>query len=661
MSPARLREVGMTGKTGRWATLAAALPLAVGMLAIQSAGSISGSVTQTVARAAGLHLSAMQTRLLSGTSEQALTALGALGPQAAGHAGAKSSGRSDIASGAAGAHVGGQVSAAAGSIFPNASGSCETHSGNNVRVNTACTNYADTDLNGRSMAQNETAIAVSPTNPKNVIASANDYMRGDGNCGSYYSRNGGQTWNGTTAPMLFVRGSSLTPASSNAREYWQAGGDTTVAFDSKGTAFLQCQVFNRGAGTTQDPDVSSGVLIFRSANGGASWDFPGRVAVSSFEPNGTFPNGVALHDKPLFTIDNRVGSPFQDRLYITWTLFATDGSAYIYEVHSADGGETWSSPVVVSGTSAACTNTFGVATAHGTCNENQFSDPFVGSDGSLYVAYDNYNNQPLSGTGNQYQVLLAKSTNGGVSFSAPVKVSDFYDLPDCATYTGQDAGRSCVVDKSSIQNSFFRATNYPSGAVDPMNSSHVIIDFGSYINKNSNESRGCVPNGFSGFGNPLYTGATTVCNNQILRAKSTDGGATFPAGTDPRTLPTVATQKHVADEFWQWTGFTSSGVAVAGFYDRQYGTDETSGASDYSAAWAAHVLRVTTSSLPPPAEFLGTFNGDYNTLAVSGSTAHFTWTDTRNPGATSCPGNPDAICAFGNDEDDYTASVLLGP
>jgi hypothetical protein len=650
----------MTGTKRRWATLAAALPLTVGVLAIQSGGSISGTGSP-VARAAGLHLSAIQTRLLSGTSEQALTALGALGSQAAGHAGAKTSGRSDIASGAAGPHVGGQVSATAGSIFPNASGSCETHSGSNVRVNTACTNYADTDLNGRSMAQNETAIAVSPTNPKNVIASANDYSRGDGNCGSYYSLNGGQTWNGTTAPMLFVRGSSLTPASSNAREYWQAGGDTTVAFDSKGTAFLQCQVFNRGAGTTQDPDVSSGVLIFRSANGGASWDFPGRLAVSSFEPNGTFPNGVVLHDKPLFTIDNRVGSPFQDRLYVTWTLFATDGSAYIYEVHSADGGETWSSPVVVSGTSAACTNTFGVPTTQGTCNENQFSDPFVGSDGSLYVAYDNYNNQPTSGSANQYQVMLAKSTNGGVSFSAAVKVSDFYDLPDCATYTGQDAGRSCVVDKSSIQNSFFRATNYPSGAVDPTNASHVVIDFGSYINKNSNESGGCVPNGFSGFGNPLYTGATTVCNNQIVRATSTNGGATFPAGTDPRTLSTVATQKHLADEYWQWTGFTSTGTVVAGFYDRQYGTDETSGASDYSAAWAANVLRVTTRSLPPPTEFLGTFNGDYNTLAVSGSTAHFTWTDTRNLGATSCPGNPDAICAFGNDEDDYTARVLLGP
>ena len=201
--------------------------------------------------------------------------------------------------------------------------------------------------------------------------------------------------------------------------------------------------------------MSSGVLIFRSANGGASWDFPGRVAVSSYESSAAFPNGVVLHDKPLFTIDNRVGSPFQDRIYLSWTLFSTDNSAYIYEVHrptaERPGVRPWSSapPARPARTRSA----FPPLTASPT--KISLAISFVGSDGSLYVAYDNYNNQPLSGTGNQYQVLLAKSTDGGADvLPVPVKVSDFYDLPDCATYTGQDAGRSCVVDKSSIQNSF---------------------------------------------------------------------------------------------------------------------------------------------------------------------------------------------------------------
>ncbi len=68
-------------------------------------------------------------------------------------------------------------------------------------------------------------------------------------------------------------------------------------------------------------------------------------------------------------------------------------------------------------------------------------------------------------------MLLAKSVDGGNSFSAPVKVADYYDLPDCLTYQGKDAFSACVPEKGSSTNSFFRAANYPSGAVNPTNSS----------------------------------------------------------------------------------------------------------------------------------------------------------------------------------------------
>jgi hypothetical protein len=73
--------------------------------------------------------------------------------------------------------------------------------------------------------------------------------------------------------------------------------------------------------------------------------------------------------------------------------------------------------------------------------------------GALYVTWDNYNNT-VTGSDNRNQILLAKSTNGGASFGAPVKVGDYYDLPDCATYQGgQDAGRACVPEKSPTANS----------------------------------------------------------------------------------------------------------------------------------------------------------------------------------------------------------------
>lgn len=631
-----------------------------------TAGLLSGGGGANVPalRSASLSMTPMQLRLLSGASEQALVNLGVLQAQAAGMPDAEPGGDNEGNGTAPGTKTGPPIgpggSGGGSSVFPGLGGSCEQYSHGNVRVNTACTNYADSALNGRSMAQNETAIAINPVNRFNLVASANDYSHGDGNCGAYYSTSGGLNWNGTIAPMGFVNGSSLTPGTGNARQYWQAGGDTAVAYDSKGTAFLQCQVFNRGAGTTQDPDVSSGVLIFRSANGGASWDFPGRVALSSYEPNGSLPNGVVLEDKPMFTIDNHKGSPFQDRIYVTWTSFTTDGGAYIWEVSSSDGGETWSARKAISGDSATlCTQTYGLPTPHGSCNENQFSDPFVGSDGALYVAYDNYNNT-VTGNDNRNQVLLVKSTDGGVTFSAPVKVSDYFDLPDCVTYTGQDAGRACVVNKGSTKTSFFRATNYPSGAVDPTNPSHIVVNFGSYINRNSNETTGCTPASFSGStGQDLYTGAgTTACNNQILQSESTNGGGSFTGTTtDPRSMPVVGTQSTLADEYWQWTGITSSGTVIVGYYDRQYGNDNTSGASDYSVSVNGRTSRVTSVSSPAETEFGGLFYGDYNALGVSGNTAWVTWTDTRNAGVTSCPGNPDAICALGNDEDDFAAIV----
>lgn len=623
-----------------------------------------GSPSAPATRHAGFSMTPMHLRLISGTSERALINLGVPIAKAASFPSVDLGGDTEGEGVAPGTTAGGPLTpggTTGSSVFPGSTGTCEEKSGTNVRLNSACQNYADPAFHGRSMAENETAIAINPRNQENLIASANDYMRGDGNCGSYYSTDGGRIWNGTTAPMGFVPGSKLTPSSGKPRQYWQAGGDTAVAYNTEGTAYLQCQVFNRGAGTAQDPDVSSGVLIFRSANGGASWDFPGRVALSSYEKNSTFPNGVVLEDKPYFTIDNNQSSPFRDRIYITWTSFTTDGGAYIWETSSSDGGETWSARKPISGDSSLCNLTYGVPTPHGSCNENQFSDPFVAADGTLYVAYDNYNNV-VTGNDNRNQVLMVKSTDGGATFSAPVKVTDFYDLPDCATYTGQDAGRACVVNKGATKTSVYRATNYPSGAVDPTNSKHIVVNVGSYINSKSNETTGCTPAGLAGDGNNKFVGAgTSACNNQILQADSWNSGGSFNGTTtDPRSMPLVGRQAKLADEFWQWTGVTSAGKVVVGYYDRQYGNDDTSGASDYSVSISNHSQRVTTVSSPVPTEFGGLFNGDYNALSVVGSDIWVSWTDNRNPGLTSCPGNVNAICTLGQDEDAFGARVTAG-
>jgi len=139
--------------------------------------------------------------------------------------------------------------------------------------------------------------------------------------------------------MSFTRGNAFNNAP---RQYWQAGGDTSVAWDTKGNAYFDCQVFNRGNAASANPDQSSAIYVFRSTqNFGASWNFPGRPITEHNDLVGT---GDTLEDKPYMTVDNHIGSPFQDRIYVTWTEFASTGSAYIWESYSSDYGEHFSPP-----------------------------------------------------------------------------------------------------------------------------------------------------------------------------------------------------------------------------------------------------------------------------------------------------------------------------
>lgn len=547
-----------------------------------------------------------------------------------------------------------------GNYFPTSDDGCAQNRGNNIEVSQDCLNLTEdlsATMQGRGQTQDEGVIAADPFNPSHLVVGYTDYSRGDGTCGSSFSRNGGQSWTPTTFPADFTNGAAFGGVE---RQYWQAGGEVSAAWDTKGNAYLACEVFMRGLGVSNNPDSSDGMYVFRStANGGASWDFPGRPVVENSNAN-------VIDDKSYMTIDDQIGSPFQDRIYVTWTLLSSDGSAYIVESHSSDYGQSFSPPVVVSTTSPLCVNTFGAGTAHGTCNQNEFSQPFTGPDGTLYVIYDNFNPALSNANDNHYQVLLSRSTDGGVTFSAPVLVANYNDFPDCAVYqNGQNPGETCIPEKGTTTHSAFLTTNYAVGAVDPVNGD-IVVTFGSYINKFSNPANGCTPQGFSVNARNLYTGVKTVgaCSNKILESISTNGGASFNGDiTDPTTMPVVTDapgQQHT-DQWWQWMGFTKDGTLAVSYYDRQYGDDELTGSFDFSLSGSRDLQRfatrrVTTGHLPLPTQFEdsqgnGIFLGDYTGMAVVGNEAHPIWTDTRNPDLTLCPGTgtvgvPPRVCTF---------------
>ena len=165
----------------------------------------------------------------------------------------------------------------------NATG-CPENRGSNVQVNQDCQNLTDPDLAGRGEAQNETAAAQDPNDADRIVAAANDYRRGDSNCYTYHSDDGGRSWADSTPPTSFTRGGAF---SGLPRKYWQAGGDPTVAWDTRGNAYLTCLFFDRGTGVSQNPDLSSAFYVFRSTGtGGASWNFPGRPVDEFSDPGG---------------------------------------------------------------------------------------------------------------------------------------------------------------------------------------------------------------------------------------------------------------------------------------------------------------------------------------------------------------------------------------
>ncbi len=558
---------------------------------------------------------------------------------------------------------------------PGSSDACAAHRRVNVKVNQNCQNLSDADLPGRGQAANEPFVAQDPNAPNRLVASFNDYRGGEGTCATAYSRDRGRSWSDSTVPDNFTRGSAFGAP----REYWQTGGDGTVAFDTRGNAYLACQRFQRGGGDSPNPDLSSAVYVFRSTgNGGASWNFPGRPVIESADVTGT--GAQPFEDKPVLTVDNNPSSPYRDRIYVTFTEFSFATGVLTYESHSDDYGEHFSPRVLVFTSGSVCPNSFfGPA---GNCDAGIDGQPFTGPDGTLYVVQANFNNFFNDANDNHNQIILARSTDGGQSFATAVKVADYFDLPDCATYqAGHDGGRSCVPEKNPATSaSVFRAINYATGAANPLNPKQVAVTFGSYINAHSNEATGCFPAYFAADALNTYIGvkAPGGCNNDILLSVSNDGGLSFSGGSvDTRRLPSVtsAARQAASDQFWQWVGFTRDGTFAVSYYDRQYGTDEWTGSSDVSVSTSTDLIhfsatRATSTSMPPPSQFEGTFYGDYSGVSALDG-VHPIWADTRDaevflcPG-TGAPGHPPTVCTasapnadLANNQEIFTTLVRL--
>lgn len=314
--------------------------------------------------------------------------------------------------------------------------------------------------------QNETAIAVDPNNPNRLVGGANDYVSrtwtctvsgtpcsalGEAGSGTYFSSDGGSTWCCTSTDPSHL-GTIIPGINKLTGGQYDAGGDPSVAFDSHGHVYYAGLGFDR----TSPPNtvaVNKGTF----SGGNLSWSQP------TFINQTTSPS--TLNDKEWIAVDSHTGSPFQDRIYVTWTrfLFNPQSGSYIQSpiafASSSDGGATFTTPKLISGN-----------VLYG-----QGSRPVVGPDGALYVFWSG--STRLASLNSTYMV---KSSDGGATWSKPLAIAE-------------------VNNSRLLKNTSFRNNSYPAAAA--------------------------APNGdlYATWTTQTATGSTAVYS------ESTDGGATWSA------------------------------------------------------------------------------------------------------------------------------------
>lgn len=267
--------------------------------------------------------------------------------------------------------------------------------------------------------QNETSIAINPTDLNNLVGGANDYRpdNADADCGFYSSSDGGQTWVDGLLPRVDLDG---LPGP----EY-TAAGDPAIAFDSAGNAYYLCMNFNRDGGGN---GIQHTQFVRKSFDGGQTWGPPVET-LGSPQAN--------RDDKGHIAVDTGSTSPHHGNVYVVATRLNTGGLQFN---RSTDGG-----------------NSFEGCPGVGACSDqaiNDFANGFGGNiavadDGTVYVAWIED-----AGGGNAF-LAFDRSTDGGASFTA----SD----PIVRTFTPTDNFGGVDIRPHPRTNSF------PVVQVDPTN------------------------------------------------------------------------------------------------------------------------------------------------------------------------------------------------
>ncbi|HEY6626484.1 MAG TPA: sialidase family protein, partial [Ignavibacteriaceae bacterium] len=392
---------------------------------------------------------------------------------------------------------------------------------------------------GTNTTQSEMSVDVHPTNNNIIFGSANatnwpvTTLYGTG---VYWSLNGGTNWTGYDNPPF--GGNSGDPVS-------------VIGADGR---FYENYITN-----------ASGLGVAVSTNNGTNWT-----------THAVAPNPGQLTDKNHYMVDKKSGSPYLNRSYCIWTDFggANDGDAVFR--YSTNYGQNWSSSINLSNSLSAF---------------NQGVNIQTGPNGEVYATWAVYTGSFDREDG----IGFAKSTNGGVTWSAPMY----------AYFQTNFGIRGTLSSKSGI-----RVSSFPSMAVDrsggPYNG-YIYITW---------PQRGVSPAG---------------SDPDIVLIRSTNGGTNW--STPVRVNNDLI--NNGKDQYYPWcTVDQATGQLMLVFYDSRDVVNSQANVymarSQNGGATFENFKVSDQAHTPAPISGLaGGYAGDYIGVAAYNNAAYPLWADNR--------------------------------
>ena len=474
---------------------------------------------------------------------------------------------------------------------------------------------------------NETAIAVHPTNPSLLLGGSNDYQLSFvGNTanlqvpsGFFFSSDGGATWIDGELPLKGSLG----------------GGDPAPAFDVKHNQMVFASLsFVCGQFA---PVCTRGNIMFASSPLGPNGTAPAGPIVwtDTIVVNGSGSDNSAQQrflDKEWIAVDNYPSSPHFGNIYIVYQQFRTESGSYDESpamfVKSEDGGRRWTEPVEISGRNPVyCTfqddpdDTVSGNGARSTraasegpddpfaCDQNGFSYPVVAPDGTLYVQFDNEQNLAAFELPQRYdsQVMLVRSHDGGDTFEGATPTAN--NQSGCVRVPGQARGtprpgfsNPCIVPIHIVNKEdsydYFTAGNTGPAVPDyPINVTGRTTLTGHQFRVNSAGTIAVGPNPAAPAGYRLWTvfadnlngvrpgnglaaeqpappaaPIVPITNTDVFYAYSDDGGLTWVGGDSGGLSGAGRLQANPsdinADQWFPWADTNkANGTLVIGYMD----------------------------------------------------------------------------------------------